>query len=303
MDVIDFHMHLFSRGYFEALASQSPRSGSVADKLAQLAAATGIELPAADLAVHTSRWLAQMDAHGVEHMCAFASAPEEAEALAQATRLAQGRITPFALVNPKSPGAAERADTLLGAQGFRGVLLFPALHHYRLSDEACRPLLDVLQRHGAIAFVHCGLLVVKVRDLLGYPRSADLRYASPLEIVPAANSHPAVRYVIPHFGAGLLREALLAAAQCPNVLVDSSSSNSWIQTQAPRLELRDVFAASLRVLGPRRILFGTDSNTFPAGWRAERYREQRALLGELGVSAADQQAIFAGNARALLARA
>ncbi len=303
MDVIDFHMHLFSRGYFEALASQSPRPGAAPEKLVQLAAATGVELPPADLAAHTARWLGEMDAHGVEHLCAFASAPEEAAAVAEAARLAQGRITPFALVNPKAPDAEKRVSALLGQKGFRGVLLFPALHHYRLSDEVCRPVLDALQQHAAIAYVHCGLLVVKVRDLLGYPRSADLRYANPLEITPAANTHPAVRFVIPHFGAGFLHEALLVAAQCPNVYVDTSSSNSWVQTQVPRSDLREVFAASLRALGPRRILFGTDSNTFPAGWRADRYREQRALLDELGVSDSDQQLIFAGNARTLLGRA
>lgn len=300
MNVIDVHMHWFSRDYFDTLAAQSPRPGSSEEKLTEVVKRTGIELPSADLAAHTARWLGEMDKHGVEHLCAFASAPEEAPALARSATLASGRITPFALVNPKVAGAAERVEALLSHQGFKGVLLFPALHHYTLSSDTCRPLLEVLERHRAIAYVHCGLLVVKLRDLLGFPRTADLRYANPLEVTPAANAFPAVNFVIPHFGAGFLREALLAGAQSPNVHVDTSSSNSWISSHVPALSLRDAFERALAVFGAQRILFGTDSNTFPAGWRADRLAEQRRALSELGVGASDQEALFSGNARRLL---
>jgi uncharacterized protein len=106
--------------------------------------------------------------------------------------------------------------------------------------------------------------------------------------------------VIPHFGAGFFRETLMAGAQCSNVYVDTSSSNSWIATQSPRLTLREVFAHALEVFGAERVLFGTDSNTFPSGWRIDRFEEQRAALSACGASSADQELIFAGNARALL---
>jgi len=300
MDVIDFHMHLFSRAYFEALATQSPLAGSAADKLAELTRKTGVELPPADVQAHTQRWLKQLDAHGVAHMCAFASAPEEIPSVAEAARVGAGRITPFALVNPTVAGAAEKVDGLIEQHGFRGVLLFPALHHYSIASEGCAPLLRVLHRRGAVAYVHSGLLVVKLRDLLGFPRTADLRFANPLDLIPAANAHSGAHFVIPHFGAGFLRETLLAGAQCPNVYVDTSSSNSWTATHSPHVELRDVFESALRVFGAKRILFGKDSNTFPAGWRADRLAEQLAIVESLGVSPDDRAAIFGGNARRLL---
>lgn len=302
MDTIDFHLHLFSRPYFDALAGQSPQPGSPDERLARAAQRAGIELPSPDLAAHVARWIEQFDRHQVAHVAAFASAPEEAPALAEAARLAGGRITPFALVNPTVDGAAARVRTLLESKGFRGVLLFPALHHYDVSGPACRELLGVLDEHRAVAYVHCGLLVVKLRDLLGLPRTSDLRFAAPLNLIPAANAFANARFVIPHFGAGLFRETLLAGAQCPNVFVDTSSSNAWIRTQPAALSLRDVFARALAVFGAGRVLFGTDSNTFPAGWRADRREEQRLALEELGASKADQELIFAGNARRLLAR-
>jgi hypothetical protein len=298
MGVIDFHMHLFSRPYFDAIAALSPQPGSADEKLARASAQAGIELPSADLAAHVARWIAEFDRQGVEHACAFASLPEEIPALAEARELARGRITPFALVNPKMPGTAERVRTLLEQQGFRGVLLFPALHHYEIGAPECAGLLRVLDVHRAIAYVHCGALVVKLRDLLGLPRTADARFADPRHVVPAAQAHLRVRFVIPHFGAGAWSATLDAGAQCSNIYVDTSSTNAWTATHEPRLELRDVFERALEVFGSERILFGTDSTTFPGGWRAERLAQQRAIVESLAPTAVEP--IFRGNALRLL---
>jgi predicted TIM-barrel fold metal-dependent hydrolase len=157
-----------------------------------------------------------------------------------------------------------------------------------------------LSEHDAIVYVHCGLLIVKLRDLLQLPRPQDLTYANPLGVIPAANAHPRVRFVIPHFGAGFFRETLMAGATASNILVDTSSSNSWMATQSPKPTLTEVFARALEVFGHERILFGTDSNTFPAGWRKDRFAEQHAALSSLSLAAAQEEAIFAGNARRLL---
>lgn len=302
MRIVDFHSHFFSLPFFEALASLSPLEGAPASKLARVARQAGIELPPADLAEHVARWTGELDRHGVEHLVSFASLPQEIPAVAQAAALSAGRITPMALVDPTAEGAATKVRTLLTEQGFAGVLTFPAMHHFHVAGEAARGVLEVLAEQRAVLYVHCGLLVVKLRDLLGLPRPYDLSFANPLGIIPAANAFPELTFVIPHFGAGFFREALLAGAQCPNVYVDTSSTNSWMRTQVPRVTLRDVFDRSLDVFGHERILFGTDSNVFPAGWRAERLGEQRAALEELGVGEAEQAAVFGGNGLRLLKR-
>jgi len=300
MQVVDFHSHFFGRSYFEALAAQSPLPGTPAEKLAALAARTGLELPQGGPLEHLARWTAELEKKHVEHLCSFASLPEEAPDVIEAAARSQGRLSAFVLVNPRVEGVAAKVDAWLAAGKIRGVLLFPALHHYRIDGPEARALCEVLGRHAAIAFVHCGLLVVKLRDLLGFPRVQDLRHADPLHLIPAANAFPNARFVIPHFGAGFLRETLFAGAACPNVFVDSSSSNSWMATQAPRATLVEVFARALEVFGPQRVLFGTDSNTFPAGWRRDRWEEQHRALTDLGVGATDQELVFRGNARRLL---
>ena len=300
MAIVDFHTHFFSSTYFRALAAQSPLAGSVETKLAGVAEKTGVQIPEGDTARHVERWMAELDKHGVEHIASFASVPDENATLAEALELSKGRISAFAFVNPMVEGHEEKLAWAMTRKGFKGALVFPALHHFAIDGAPARPLLQTLERHEGIVFVHCGLLVVKLRDLLGIPRTQNIAFANPLSVIAAANAFPKVKFVIPHFGAGFLRETLMCGAQCPNVYVDTSSSNNWIATTAPRMTLRDVFERTLDVFGARRVLFGTDSNTFPAGWRRERYEEQRTLLASASVNAADQELIFAGNARRLL---
>ena len=54
------------------------------------------------------------------------------------------------------------------------------------------------------------------------------------------------------------------------------------------------------MFGPERVLFGTDSGTFPAGWRADRRDEQLALLDEVGATADERGLVMGGNAERIL---
>jgi predicted TIM-barrel fold metal-dependent hydrolase len=298
--IIDAHTHFFSRPFFEALAGQSPQPGSLEDKLARLAEATGLDIPPEDTAAHTDRWIQELDAAAVSHAVTFASLPQEADAVADAVRHAAGRLTGYGLVNPAADGAVGFTRRLFEEHGFRGVLLFPAMHHVRPGDPAARAVLEVVAEHGGVAVVHCGILQVKLRDLLGLPRPYDLRYASPLGLVPAANAFPEAHFVIPHFGAGFFRECLMAGEQCENIYVDTSSSNSWMRTQPEPLDLASVFRRTLDVYGPQRILFGTDSSTFPRGWRQDLLQEQRAAMTAAGADTVARDAILGGNAQRVL---
>jgi predicted TIM-barrel fold metal-dependent hydrolase len=145
----------------------------------------------------------------------------------------------------------------------------------------------------ARVFVHCGQLTVGVRKALGLPSAFDIRLGDPLEVARLANAYPSVPFIVPHFGAGFLREALMLADLCPNVYLDTSSSNSWMRYEG--LDLRTVFRRALEVVGPQRLLFGTDSSFFPRGWHAPVLTAQAEALYELGLSAADAQLILNDN--------
>ena len=202
MSLVDFHTHFFSSVYFQALAAQSTQAGDVDARLARVASQAGFELPSDSAAEHTGRWIREMDRHGVDHLCTFASTPEEIPVVCEAAELSKGRFSAFALVNPRIEGAAQRLGALLADGRVRGALVFPALHHWRWDGPEAKALLEVLDAHGAILYAHCGLLVVRVRDLLGLPRIANPDFANPLALAAAANTYRRVRFVIPHFGAG-----------------------------------------------------------------------------------------------------
>ena len=147
---------------------------------------------------------------------------------------------------------------------------------------------------GTAVFVHCGVLSVGVRRKLGLPSPFDIRFGNPLDLHAVALGHPQVPIIIPHFGAGLFREALMVGDLCPNVLFDTSSSNSWIKYQ-PGLTLSAVFRQALAVVGPDRLLFGSDSSFFPRGWVKDVYEQQSAALEEIGASAEVREKVFGGN--------
>jgi predicted TIM-barrel fold metal-dependent hydrolase len=109
-----------------------------------------------------------------------------------------------------------------------------------------------------------------------------------------------VPVIIPHFGAGLFREALMAADQAPNIHLDTSSSNGWIKYY-PGLTLEAVFRQALAVAGPNRLLFGTDSSFYPRGWQKPVYDAQVAALDAAGASGEARAAVFGGNFQRLFA--
>jgi predicted TIM-barrel fold metal-dependent hydrolase len=169
------------------------------------------------------------------------------------------------------------------------------MHHVALDDERVVQIVQVAASHpGTAVFVHCGVLSVGVRRKLGLPSRFDLRLGDPLAVARLAAMAPSVPFIIPHFGAGMLREALMAAEACPNIYLDTSSSNSWIR-HTPGLTLEAVFRTVLDVVGASRLLFGTDSSFFPRGWQRPVHDAQRTAFGAIGHSAEDEALVFGGN--------
>ena len=298
--LIDFHTHFFSRSFFLALAEASAFSDDPEAAVLRVANSAGLELPAEDDLEHLQKWTEQMDRHGVSHMVSFASVPQEIAVLAHVAEASEGRIVPFAITDPTRSDCAEKVDDLLTNKGFRGVVLFPAMHGYSLDGPEAAELFHTLDKHRATAVVHCGMLKVPLRDRFGLARNYDLTKANPLHLVSVADEHDAVRFVIPHFGGGFFRETLIAGSQCENIYVDTSSSNDWRKTQPHPLEMADIFERALGVFGTGRILFGTDSCVFPRGWRHDIFLTQREAMGACGLNGEEKAQVLGENAAHVL---
>jgi predicted TIM-barrel fold metal-dependent hydrolase len=296
--VSDAHVHFFSHRFFSMLAAQA---GCPLDEAASRL--PGWEIPPPDPLALAGRWVAELDAHGVASAAIIASLPGDWESVAAAAAAHPERLHGYFMANPAAPGGvADVAQALEG--GLRGVCLFPAMHRYSMHDERVTPVLDAAAATpGALVFVHCGVLTVGIRAKLGLPSPFDMRHSNPIDVHALALRYPRLPFVVPHFGAGYFREALMLCDLCPNVYLDTSSSNSWMKYYAPPMDLRAVFAQALEVAGPQRLLFGSDSSFFPRGWVAPVFAAQSTALYELGVSAEDAALIFGGNLRRLLSGA
>ncbi len=86
----------------------------------------------------------------------------------------------------------------------------------------------------------------------------------------------------------------MLADLCPNVHLDTSSSNGWMR-YTPGLTLSQVFRTAVDVVGPARLLFGTDSSFFPRGWNKDVFDRQQQALDEAGIDEAARAQIMGGN--------
>ena len=241
------------------------------------------------------RWVRELDTHGLARAVLIASVPSDETSVAAAVAKHPSRFVGFFMLDPAVSDPVARTRRALGELGLRGICLFPAMHHVPLHDDRILQIVSVAASHpGTAVFVHCGVLSVGVRKKLGLPSRFDLRLGDPLGVAKLALAFPTVPFIIPHFGAGLFREALMAADACSNIHLDTSSSNGWMR-YTPGLTLDTVFRTALSVVGPSRLLFGTDSSFFPRGWQKPVFESQQATLAGLGISADDQALVFGGN--------
>jgi predicted TIM-barrel fold metal-dependent hydrolase len=294
--VRDAHVHYFSPAFFARLAAESGRT------VADTARALDWRIPASgeDLA---AAWIQELDEYSVTKAALIASIPGDEDSVAAAVQLHPGRFWGYFMADPLAPDGAARVQAALDTGFMHGVCLFPAMHRYAIGDPRVRPVFEAAAAHpGTVVFVHCGVLTVGVRRKLGLPSLFDMRYSDPIALHTVALEFPSVNFVIPHFGAGYFREALMLCDLCPNVHLDTSSSNRWTRYQPERMDLKDVFRKALEVAGPRRLLFGSDSSYFPRGWHAQVFQTQVQTLCDIEITAEHAALILGGNLERLLAR-
>jgi uncharacterized protein len=279
MPIADAHVHFFSHRFFASLAEQK---GVSADQLSPL---LNWQLPAEDPRQLADAWAHELDRHGVAKAALIASVPGDGESVIAAVQRHPERFYGYMMVNPAAPTAVAQVEAALASGHVHALCFFPAMHRYSIQDDRVAALLELLAaRPKMVAFVHCGVLSVGVRKALGLPSPFDMKFSNPIDLHAVALRFSQLRFVVPHFGAGYLREALMLCDLCPNVYLDTSSSNSWMRYEEAHVDLRTVFRRALDVVGPQRLLFGTDSSFFPRGWNAAIFETQSKTLYEIGVN-------------------
>lgn len=294
LPVADAHIHFFSQPFFAALAEQKKVPMETLESL------LGWPMPSEDPLQLAAAWIQQLDRYGVTKATLIASIPGDHNSVIAAVGQYPERFWGYMMVNPAAPNAATYVERALDSGHMHGLCFFPAMHRYSIQDDRVAKLLDMAAaKPGTVVFVHCGVLSVGVRKKLGLPSLFDMRFSNPIDLHAVAIRYPQLRFVVPHFGAGYFREALMLCDLCPNVFLDTSSSNSWMRYEEAHLDLRTVFRRALDVAGPKRLLFGTDSSFFPRGWNAPIFEAQTKALYEIGITADTARLIFHDNLQQL----
>jgi hypothetical protein len=292
MTIHDAHCHFLSSRFYEALGREKYGSdGGVGPE--RVAGELGWD-PAGPPDTLAARWISELDRHGVSRAGLIASVPGDEDSVGAAVARHPSRFVGFFALNPVAPDARERAQHAFRDLGLRCVCLFSAMHRYRLDDERVAALFEIAAANRGVVFAHCGYLSIEARAKFGLRSTFDFRLGDPLALATIAASFPTVPVIVPHFGSGFFREALMAAESCANIHFDTSSSNSWIKF-VPGLTLTEVFRRALAVAGPDRLIFGTDSSFFPRGWRKVIHGAQQSILDELGVEPQTVLKVFSGN--------
>lgn len=290
LPVCDAHMHFFSHRFFSVLAEQKQVP------VGALEALLAWQIPDPNPAHLADQWVQELDRWGISRAALIASVPGDHESVIAAVARHPQRFRGYMMVNPLSPYTAAQTEAALASGRMHGLCFFPAMHRYSMHDDSVTALLALAAAHpGTIVFVHCGALSIGVRSKLGLPSVFDMRYSNPVDLHWVALRYPQIQFVVPHFGAGYLREALMLCDLCPNVWLDTSSTNSWVKYEEAHVDLRLVFRRVLEVVGPSRLLFGTDSSFFPRGWNSEIFQAQSKLLYEAGLDEAKARLILHDN--------
>src|ERR1700684_2503680 len=193
--VADAHVHFFSHGFFASLAEQK---GVSADQLAPF---PNEQLPAEEPRQLADGWVRELDKHGVAKASLIASVPGDGGSVIAAVRQHPERFYGYIRVTPAAPlpvpQVVEQVKTALASGHIHALCFFPAMHRYSMHDDRVTALLELLAAHPrSAAFVHCGVLSVGVRKVLGLPSLFDMRYSNPIDLHEVAMRFPQLRFVL-----------------------------------------------------------------------------------------------------------
>jgi predicted TIM-barrel fold metal-dependent hydrolase len=192
------------------------------------------------------------------------------------------RIIPFAVLCAKGgDDASSEASRTLEA-GFRGLGEL-AVYDGGWNAEG----LDAFDAAADVAAAAHAPVLIHVNEPVGhaYPGKIPVDFSALVDFISRRRG---MVFILAHWGGGLLFYALMkeVSAILSRTLFDTAAS--------PFLYNSRVFDVALRILGPDRIVFGTD---FPL-LGAERYLRQ---MDEANLSAEDRSSILGGAMARLLA--
>ena len=276
--IIDFHTHIFPPSFSEKRDEIGGRDATFASLFVN---------PRSRLAT-AEQLIVAMDEAQVDMAVALGigwtdrdMAREANDYVVRSVKRFPDRLVGFCSVNPSWGDEAIREAERCAEAGVKGIgELHPDTQGFDLGSKgAMEPLMEAAKALGLIILIHSSEPVGHT-----YPGKGK---TTPDKLYNFIVSFPENIVVFAHWGGGLPFYTLMpeVAEALSNVYYDTAAS--------PLLYRREIFPAALQLIGPERILFGTD---FPLlGHR--RLLEQ---VDEAPISHESKVSILSGNAGALL---
>jgi predicted TIM-barrel fold metal-dependent hydrolase len=277
--MIDFHTHIFSpyvRDHRDQLAKADPIFSRIyADSQARMIGVEGL-VEAMD-----QTGVAQSVVCGFPWQGAEPCRRENAYFLESAHRYPD-RIIPFISLPHEEKAAMAELEQCARA-GARGIgEMAPGTYGDRLWNiEVMRPLFAAIKETDLPVLIHCN-------EPLGhpYPGKGRVGLADMGTLVAALQG---ITVVLAHWGGGFFFYELMPeiAAICQGVYYDTAAS--------PFLYNKKIYRIAIAIVGPQRILFGSDYPLIPPA----RYKLE---MQEAGIAEKELEAILGLNAQRLLGR-
>ncbi|UCH32150.1 MAG: amidohydrolase [Candidatus Bathyarchaeota archaeon] len=239
-----------------------------------------------------ARWVKDLNLKGVERVNFVTGGGNET--LSQIVRLHPKKFSGFAhhnIFSEDAPFELERAVKKLGLKGYK---VIASSQVKSIDDKSAYLVWEMAEKLEVPVIIHFGVLGG------GGGPSFNLKNMNPLTLWEVTKMFPKIPFVIPHFGAGYLRELLLLCWSSPNVYIDTSGSNRWIHWMPFKMDMKDLFKKTLETVGPDRLIFGSDSSYFPRGFSAPYLMKQLEACQALELEKEIMERIFYGNAAKLL---
>ena len=238
------------------------------------------------------RWAADLVEKGVERVNFVTGGGNET--LSKIVRLYPNKFSGFAHHSIFSEDASAELERAIKKLGLRGYKVIASSQSKSIDDKSAYPVWEMAEKLEVPVIIHFGVLGG------GGGPSFDLRNMNPLTLWEVTKMFPRIPFVIPHFGAGYLRELLQLCWSSPNVYIDTSGSNRWIHWMPFKMDLKGLFRKAIETVGPDRLIFGSDSSYFPRGFSAPYLKEQLKACQTIELNKESIGKIFYKNAATLL---
>lgn len=289
--IFDAHNHFFS---YQGLEKRAKRLGydSLEKMVGDMGSRTNqkVEIPDKNIESFLARWVTELNKNDVDKVMML---PDwnDLRFVEVAMKNNPDRFIPFLMINPKEDGALELVKEGYSKFGIKGFKLYPPLNYYHAYEEFVHPFYEFANDHNMLITYHMGISVGSM---------ADLRYMNPTDVSPIARDYTKTKFLFAHFATGYLQELLFLMYHVKNVYAETSSSNRWMDYLPYDINLRQVFERVVKASGTDHIVFGTDSTSFPRGWRASIYKTQLAVCNDIGFKQSEIDQIFYRNLEKLV---